>query len=110
MSDSTTPQDDAAMSPASAGSAVGRSRELAERLRAINDRWIYGQSFERITRTCCERCNGTGMTYAPGHPAMMSMCPMCGGNGARERRERIDPMNVTVERDGRVVIKDQQNQ
>jgi len=105
--DTDNANDAAAMPPASAGSTVNVGSELVSRLRAFTDRLLTGQSFERITRIRCERCNGTGMAYAPGHPAMMSMCPMCGGNGSRERRERIDPMNVTVVSDGRVVIKDQ---
>jgi hypothetical protein len=106
MSDETTPQDDAAMSPASAGSTVHVGRELVDRLRAFTDRLISGQSFERVTRIRCERCNGTGADRSPGHPAGMSMCPICGGSGSRERRERIDPAKVTVHRDGSVVVKD----
>jgi hypothetical protein len=94
-------------SVASAGSTVSVGREVADRLRAYNDRLLYGQSFERITRIRCERCNGVGVTQSLGHPAGTSMCPLCGGNGSRERRERIDPAKVTVHRGGRVVVKDQ---
>jgi hypothetical protein len=75
-------------------------KELVDRLRAFNDRLIYGESFERVTRVRCERCRGTGMTDSPGHPAMMSMCPLCGGIGAREQRERIDPMKVVFKENG----------
>jgi DnaJ-class molecular chaperone len=89
----------------STGSAVGG--EMVRRLRAFNEMIDTGDLFERLTRIPCARCNGTGMTWAPGHPAIMSMCPMCGGIGAMQKRERIDPMNVTVESDGRVVIRDQ---
>ena len=103
----TTPQDSAAMSPASTGSTVNAGQELADRLRAFNDRLVLGESFERVTRIRCERCNGKGMSCTPGHPAGLSMCPLCGGNGSRESRKRIDPLNVSFCGDGRVVIRDQ---
>ena len=88
---------DAEPSGASAGSAVNVGGELVSRLRAFNDRLLTGQSFERITRTKCYRCNGTGSNGLIGD--YESPCRACGGNGSTERRERIDP--------SRVIIKDQ---
>ena len=99
MDNSTTPQDSAAMSPASTGSTVNVGQELVSRPKAWNDRCIYGTSFERVTRTRCQECNGTGYSQ--------TMCWRCGGVGSLEHRERIDPRNVTAQKDGKVVVKDQ---
>lgn len=86
-------------SGASGGSTVNAGQELASRLMAWNDRLLYGNSFERVTRTRCGECNGTG--YGNG------MCWMCGGVGSLEHRERIDPKRVTIRKDGSVVVNDQ---
>jgi DnaJ-class molecular chaperone len=66
------------------------TNELANRLKAFNDRLIAGESFERITRTKCCLCDGLGVYYEN------EPCPACGGNGATERRERIDPSRVII--------------
>jgi len=99
--------DEAERPAACSGSTVHVGQELVDRLRAFNDRLIYGESFKIVTRVRCERCDGAGMSHAPGHPAGSSMCPLCGGNGSREIRKRIDPLTVSYYGDGRVVIRDQ---
>jgi RecJ-like exonuclease len=91
-------QDTNEPSGASGGSTVSVGQELVSRLKALNDRLALGESFERVTRIRCDACNGAGYVYGHG------MCPRCGGNGARERRERIDPTNVRFESDGLVVV------
>jgi len=60
--------------------------ELANRLRAFKDRLIAGESFERITRTKCCVCNGSG-DLSLGDYAIVR-CKKCGGTGT-EHRERI---------------------
>ena len=99
MNDNEKTQDGAEPSHASTGSPVNVGQELVSRLKAWNDRWIYGTSFERVTRTRCQECKGTGYGQA--------MCWRCGGVGSLEHRERIDPRNVTVQKDGKVVVKGQ---
>ena len=68
--------------------------ELANRLKAFNDRLITGESFERITRTKCCVCNGSGY-LSLGDYAIVP-CQECGGTGSTERRERIDPSRVII--------------
>lgn len=86
-------------SGASGGSTVNVGRELVSRLKAWNDRLICGNSLERVTRTRCGECNGTG--YGDG------VCWRCGGVGSLAHRERIDPTRVTIQEDGSGVGKDQ---
>ena len=88
MSDSTTPQDGKAMSPASAGSAVGVGQRLVSRLKAFTDSLASGERFERVIVSPCTVCNGVG--YGK------EMCYACGGTGAQTRRELIDPTRITI--------------
>lgn len=88
MSDETTPQDSAAMSPASAGSTVNVGDKLVSRLLAFTDRLASSERFERVTVSRCTVCNGVG--YGKG------MCYACGGTGAQKRRELIDPTRITI--------------
>ena len=74
--------------------------ELANRLRAFNDRLIAGESFERITRTKCCMCNGSGYLWEiwtdPLSYYYNESCQGCGGTGTTEHRERIDPSRVII--------------
>jgi DnaJ-class molecular chaperone len=88
MTDETKPQESAAMSPASAGSAVNVGQKLASRLKSFNDSLAGGERFERVTVSRCTVCNGVG--YGK------KMCYACGGTGAQTRRELIDPTRVTI--------------
>ena len=74
--------------------------ELDNRLQAFKDRLIVGESFERITRTKCCVCNGSGifeeMWTDPLGYYYNESCQGCGGTGVTEHRERIDPSRVII--------------